>query len=120
MPTVIKIDEDQALDGSSYFVTLDFADEDGDAVSPKTLFWSLLDSDENVVNGRDAVAPGSLSASMTIVLSGDDINIAAGRRCNTQLRYFTVSGTYDSDLGSDLPITDYLEFLVRRIPKKST
>lgn len=104
----------EAVEGSTYPITVSFTDEDGDPAVPNAgLAWTLTDVNGAVVNGRDAVTIAP-AASVTIVLSGDDLAVApiAGGKVT---RLLAISGTYDSDLGSGLPIQDEVEFTVRGI-----
>ena len=119
MPSEIRIDGEYAVDGSTYKITMNFTDTNGDAVAPKTLTWSLLDSDEAIVNDRDAVVESVMASTMVVVLSGDDITVSAGFSGLSEDRWFTIAGTYDSDLGTDKPLTDFLRFPVVRVPKKA-
>ena len=112
MPTDIST---QAVERSTYVVTASFTDENGDAVVPNNLTWSLVDQDKaTIVNSREDIVliPAS---SVTVVLSGADLAILHGKSVET--RYFVVEGDYDSSLGSDLPINDEMEFQVVNIAK---
>lgn len=108
MATVLTIN---ATEESTYVVTASFVDEDGVAMVPDTLEWILTDTSGTVINNRDgeSVSP---SSSVTIVLSGDDLalsdNLAA-------IRCLTLSGTYTSSLGANLPFTDECQFVVENI-----
>lgn len=89
--------------GTTVVVTFTLTDEDGSAVTPNEASWSLY-SERGVVNSREDVAITSLASSMDVVLSGDDLT--AG------LTYFVVEGTYDSDVGTDLPFRDWAVIIV--------
>jgi len=49
---------------------------------------------------------------MQVVLSGDDLALSAGFTGDSEKRVFTFEGTYDSALGTDLPLRDQLVFPV--------
>ena len=70
--------------------------------------WSLLEPDGTVVNEREDVTV-SPAESVTIVLSGDDL--AMDEAYDVE-RILLIEGTYDSDLGSDLPLRDQLTFTI--------
>ena len=95
------------LEGGTVGVTAAFTDEDGDAATPKTLTYTLLNAKEEVINSKEdeTLTPAT---SVTVPLSGDDL--PAGKI------FFVVNGTYDSDLGSDLPLKGYADFTVKQMP----
>lgn len=103
MPTNITT---YANENGTYVVNIQPTDEDGDAVTPKTLTWTLTDEDGSVINSRQDVTISSLSTSMDVILSGADLAIQAGETDPVVLRKFAIKGTYDSSLGNDLPLTD--------------
>jgi hypothetical protein len=112
MPTKIKIDGDFAVEKSTYIVTMNFFDENGDAIAPASATWTLTDGDGSVINGKEDVALSGLAAEMSVVLSGDDLALADGFSGNSERRIFTLKATYNSDLGAGLPLLDQLEFPV--------
>jgi hypothetical protein len=102
-----------ANEKSSYFVTVSFTDEEGQAVTPDTLIWTLTDSNGNVVNDREDVEI-TPDTSVTIVLSGDDLPHAP----YPGSLYLLVEATYTSSLGSDLPLVDEAEIPVTNLAAK--
>lgn len=91
-------------------MVLSAADPTGAAVTPNSgLNWTLTDTRANVVNSRSAVSitPG---ASVTIVLSGDDLALPSALYGRD--RVLTVQGTYDSDLGNALPLKEQIVFTI--------
>ena len=108
MPTTITT---KAEEESTYIVQVAFKDEDGNAVVPDTVYWKLTDSDGNVINSRSAVSvtPG---LTVDITLSGDDLAVVSGKGSN-KMRVLTVWGTYDSDLGLNLPYKDSCKFFLK-------
>ena len=103
MPTKLTTD---AIEEGTYVITAAFTDEDGDAVTPNAgLVWSLTDGQGNVINSRENVAI-TPATSVTIVLTGDDLAIGT----NKTHRVLLVEGTYDSTLGSNLPLKDQATF----------
>ena len=100
----------RANEESTYIITAAFTDEDGVAVTPNTLTWTLTDADGIVINDREeeVIAP---AASVDIVLQGADLALQSGESLQA-LRILTVEGTYDSDAGTDLPIKAACKFVV--------
>lgn len=78
---------------------------------PKTLTWSLRDLNDAVVNGRENVPISVIGTSVSIVLSGEDLNIDG----SGELRKLVLRGTYDSELGNDLPFTKEIRFPVLKV-----
>lgn len=81
------------------------------AFVPKTASWSLYDINEVIVNGKEDEPISSLAASITIVLSGLDLDASV----NDELRRLVVKGTYDSALGTDLPFVKEVQFHIIKI-----
>lgn len=99
-----------ATEDSTYVVTAAFTDEDGDDVIPETITWTLTDDDTGaVVNSREDIAVATPAASIDILLQGDDLEPLALDRKKLLL---TVTTTYDSSLGSDLPGVFQVWFVV--------
>jgi hypothetical protein len=100
----------EAIEESTYPVTVSFTDEAGAAVIPTAATWTLSDKNGNVVNSREDVVISSLAASVTIVLSGDDLALSNGR-----IRKLTIKATYNSSLGNGLPLKDEVTFLITNL-----
>lgn len=97
----------KATEESTYIITVSFTDEDGNAVTPNSIVWTLTDLDGTVINSREDVSIGSPASSVDIVLSGDDLQVQSsesGRKYVSRL--FTVEAVYDSNAGSDLSLKD--------------
>ena len=106
MPTNLTT---RAQEESSYTITAAFTDEDGSAVTPSSVTWTLTDTYGNVINSRSGVSvtPGT---SVDITLSGDDLAISeSGDFIN---RILTVEAVYDSSYGTDLPLKDSATFQI--------
>lgn len=101
MPTNLDI---TATEQGTIVVNAAFTDEDNAAVVPVSVTWTLTDASGNVINSRsDQTA--SPAASVDIVLSGDDLAIQAGETAlDFAERRILIKATYDSTLGSDLPL----------------
>lgn len=113
MPT--EITSKKAVEEGTFIVTAEFKDEDGNAVSPNVMAWSLVDEDGNIVNDKEDVSISSPSSSEDIVLSGDDLALTDGR--SEEARYVVFEGTYDSTLGNDLPLKDQIKFFILNLRK---
>lgn len=94
-----------ADEGSTLIVTVAFQDEDGTPTAPKTLRWSWVDKFGNPINSLEDVVVSTLTESVDIVLSGDDLQILETEAAFMYVdRRFIAKATYDSDLGSNLPV----------------
>lgn len=102
---------DYAVEGSTFAVTVSFKDEEGNAVTPNAIAWSLYNTAGVIVNSRQAVAVAVLSSTITIVLSGNDLALAS-EAVESETRRLIVSATYDSALGWSLPMAESFEFKV--------
>ena len=81
--------------------------ENDDPATPNSFKWSLTDSEGSIVNGREQQVE-TPAHELDIVLSGSDLP--------SGVLTVTVEGTYNSDLGSDLPYNDWCSFRVRSVP----
>jgi hypothetical protein len=109
----VTLDE-EANEESTYVLSVSFADENGDPVTPNAgLTWSLTDLTGNVINAREDVAL-TPATSVTIVLS--DADLALPDRSDP-LRVVTLEGTYNSSLGNNLPLKDEARFKIRNLVK---
>lgn len=86
-----------AAELSSYVITLTFADENGDAVVPETISWSLVDLSGSVINSRRDVEIAIPAASVDVVLNGDDLVVNGDSA--TEQRSLIVKTTYTADSG---------------------
>jgi len=105
--SVVRLSE-YAREEGTYGVELTFTDEDGDALTPNALEWRLSTTDGTVVNSRSGVAILPTASTVTVVLSGDDLEILSTQ--DNRLRRLTIVGTFDSSLGSNLPLHAECEF----------
>lgn len=106
MPTTLTA---SAIERSTFVITASFADHAGAAVTPKTLTWSLRNGAGEIVNGRDGVAVTPLASTVNIVLKGGDLALPDA---GDPVRVLTLEGTYDSTLGTDLPLKDEVTFTI--------
>jgi hypothetical protein len=107
----------KAPEGGTYIITVDFLDEDGGAIAPDTLSWTLTDSNSTVINSRSAVSVSSPEESEDIVLRGSDLALQTGEG-DGAVRVVTIEATYDSLSGLDLPLRDSAYFHIQSLRPK--
>lgn len=101
-----------AVEKSTYAIDVAFTDDAGVSVVPNAgLTWSLLTLAGSAVNSRTNVAITS-AATVTIVLSGNDLALTAGE---LRKRAILVQGTYNSTLGSNLPLKRMAIFSIEEL-----
>lgn len=100
-----------AVEESTYVITVAFTDEDGSTVVPNAITWTLTDPIGNVINNLEDISISPPDSSVTITLKGDDLSLAVGEVGLGQ-RVLTIEATYDSSLGSNLPLKDTAHFNV--------
>lgn len=105
----------KAHEKGTYNISHSFSDENGDAVVPNTITWSLCKPDGTIVNSRLDVAIGSPASSIDITLQGDDLAILNGK--SEEKRVVVLEWTYNSSLGIDLPGKEAIYFQVVHVPK---
>ena len=101
-----------ATEGSTYIVTVSFTDEDGSAVAPYSVKWTLADSRGEVVNGRENVEIATPASSLDIVLKGDDVQITPPIG---KYLLLTIDAEYDSALGAALPLLGQCKIPVQEL-----
>jgi hypothetical protein len=107
----MQVIEEVADEGSSFYPTITFLDENGQAMTPTTLKWKLTDPAGNVINGRSEVAVSSPSSSLTIALGDGDLAVLGD---HTAARIITLWGTYTSTThGSGRPFTFQVMFNIQ-------
>lgn len=95
----------EAIEGDMVAMEVRLKDENGNSVVPNNIFWSLYDTDENIINNRDNISASSLGKTTRIVLKGNDLTPG--------WRIFFIKGNYDSVNGKNLPFTESLKFYVK-------
>ena len=110
MPALLAV---AASEQSSYAVTATITDESGQPATPTALAWTLTDMHGAVVNGRQEVAVSPLASTVTILLSGDDLAVPDPANAR---RTLTLEGTYNSSLGSNLPLVSAVQFDIEDVP----
>jgi len=101
-----------AVEESTYVIVVSFFDEAGNTLTPNSVNWTLTDRSNTVVNSKvnQTETPAIVVA---IVLSGDDLQIFG--EGSKERRKVLISGTYDSDYGTDLPYNIAAEFEIDNI-----
>lgn len=114
MPTNLTT---EVIEQSTAAITITFEDTAGNAFQPDTLTWTLTDELGVVINDREEVEFAVMAESMTVILSGDDLQIQDREQADeTCTRKVTFQGTYDSDLSEDLlPFVDECTFTLRNL-----
>ena len=116
MPSILT---SKAVEGSTYILSVAFTDENGDAVTPDSIVYTLTTENGYIVNSLED-EPVTPDTSVDIVLSGDDLQILDGEKktvitidgekFNQVNRHCTIEWVYDSDAGQDLPGKDVAIF----------
>ena len=96
-------------------ITCVFTDEDGDAVVPNTISWTLTDGAGDVVNSREQVSVAVPASTTNIVMSGDDLELEATDTSQYIDRYFLIEAAYNSTYGTDLPLRDSAYFKIENL-----
>lgn len=91
---------------------LSFRDYDKSLVPPITLFWDLSALDGTIVAYNQEVT--ELACTVYIVLSGSLTRILYGEERYGD-RLLTVRATYNSDLGSNLPLNKQYAFRIKNL-----
>jgi hypothetical protein len=89
--------------------TCNFQDEENTDVIPKSIIWSLYDSQKNVINDRENISIVNLASTIDIVLHGDDTDLLDS---DYPLRILKVSAIYDSELEDSLELEEELTFKI--------
>lgn len=92
-----------------------FTDENGDAVTPDSVKWTITDNNDNIINEREQVDVVSLGTTITITIFGDDLKLSDYEVGEYADRYIVIEGTYTSDLGAGLPTTEHAFFQVKNL-----
>lgn len=92
---------------SSVGFQVSFEDEAGAALTPSAISWTLTNARGTVINSRSAVSVNPTASTVIITLSGDDLAWSSDPR-----RFLLVSATYSSDLGSNLPLLEQVQFSI--------
>jgi len=98
-------------EGGTAVVTLAFTDEEGTTVVPVSATWQLQKTDGTIINNR-SFANCSFTGTK-VVLSGLDLSITDSS--DSGVRIFAIHVRYNSNIGSNLNITDEIKFKINRL-----
>jgi hypothetical protein len=89
---------EKVLEKSNYRLDWVLEDENGDAITPTALTWTLTDLSGNVINSRSAVVVTPLASSFSVFLTNADLALATAPE-KPWLPYFeqrlvTIQATY--------------------------
>ena len=103
-------------EGSTFFITCTFTDEDDVLVTPTSIMWTLTDKEENIVNAREQVSVSPLDSEIDIILSGDDLLAQSTENKYQEYldRYIIIEAEYDGATGT-YPIRDSAWFQVQNL-----
>ena len=90
-----------------YVVKVDFADEDGNGVTPDSIKYTLTDVKGNIINSLSSVAFAAPATSVNIELSSDDLAVPNRRQTRRKLLIHAVA---DLQIGNNRDIYDEAEF----------
>ena len=93
---------------------LRFKDEEGEAVSPTSVTWTLTNRAGVVINNRQDV-PATPGSAVDILLKGDDLALLPGEINGTEERVILVEAVYSSSAGTDLPLRDQSVFEIANL-----
>lgn len=100
-----------AVEKGTFSIKQDFTDENAAAAAPKTLIWSLYNSNNDIINSREDVVPGGgMASTIRIVLSANDLALVNN---DNRQRIVKVYWTIDSVLlGNDIPFYEEIHFKI--------
>jgi len=101
----------RADEQSSVGMKIVIVDGNGDALTPTAATWTLTDLSGTVINSREDVAIAALASEMTVLMTGNDLQILDQSK-QLEMRLFTFEGTYDPGDASPAPIKESGEFPV--------
>lgn len=102
-----------AIENSTYIVTVSFKDSTGSAVAPTLASWSLFDEDGNIVNLRSQVDIPSPGSEEAVVLTDDDLALPDDTK---PMRYLLIEALYDSVVyGNDLSLREEIKFKISNL-----
>lgn len=108
---MINLESKPKENGSAVLTIGPFKDEDGSAVTPTAIRWSLTTPNGIVVNEREHVSV-TPDTTVSVLLEGDDLQVGAyGIE-----RVFLVRALYDSTLGSNIPLIEQAKFAIECTP----
>jgi hypothetical protein len=102
-----------AIEKSVYWITVNYVDEQNNAIAPDVATWTLTDLEGNVINSREDVAIAAPVSSETIELSGNDLAVDGNDMVQ---RILTIEGTYTSAVyGAGKPLKIQIKFPIEPV-----
>lgn len=95
--------------GGAAKATISFTDENGDAVTPTSVKWTLSDPNGAIINSRSMVTL-TPAASISWLMSGADLRIGG----YGPERILTIDALYNSTLGNDVPLRAQASFTIEQ------
>jgi len=104
----------KAVEQSTFFITAAFTNSAGNSVVPNNLTWTLTDKDGNIINSREGEVIATPAASVTIMLSGDDLELPD---IDDPVRVLLIEGDYDDAPTSEtgVPIKEQAVFEIENL-----
>ena len=90
-----------------YVVKVDFADEDGNGVTPDSIKYTLTDVKGNIINSISSAVCSNPATSVNIELSSNDLAVPNRRQTRRKLLIHAVA---DLQIGNNRDIYDECEF----------
>lgn len=106
----------KADEGSTYIIRATYYDDNGTAVTPDSVTWTLTDGDGIIVNSREDVSIVSPSTYNDIVLGEDDLRCKSNQ---DEVRVLVMEYVYDSTSGSNLVGKAQVSFVVHNMQRVS-
>ena len=103
--------QEETSEGSTLTVEVSFFDENELYVIPSTITWNLSDIDGNIINDRSGVVVET-NPIILITLTGDDLLIEED---SDAIRVLTVMSIYNSNIGTDLSMTEDIKFKIKKV-----
>lgn len=102
---------DTVPDGTAAVATVTFEDENGDAVIPDSITWSLYDPAGAIVNTREDIAVAVPAASVDILIEGANNLYSGGYK-----RVFVIKAVVDLAAGNDQDSNESATYQILDIP----
>lgn len=103
----------EANEKSTYNIVVTFTDENGDAVSPTTMTWTLTRASTGlVVNGREDEVVATPTSSETIKLTNDDLELLGSE---DEIFILTVKATIIDGDTNTWYANDEVQFIVKNL-----
>ena len=100
-----------APEQGTYVIIATITDEDGAALTPTALTWTLMNANGQIINDRkNSTFDNALASANSIVLSSDDLALNSP---NKPVRVLMIEGEYTSSYGIGLPLKEQCTFSIK-------